>query len=263
MTIADHASGGDMGTSVTVSESDYVPGYARRSRRGADSTASDTGESDIASAGFERDVDGGSAAELGDERADDESPVFGSLAATLVLDDDTRRRETDGAADARDADRTAATESAADADHTDHTDHDDTHDARGGDARDAAPSTTDDGGGDRANSASHDDADDRDANDADDEADDDDAADDDEADDAQAWDATDESDLDDSRNAGQPFWVLAGTERDVHDEHGQPVFRIGPTAWVLVIEDRDGAYVVRHDDGRIGYLHDISDTTKG
>lgn len=49
----------------------------------------------------------------------------------------------------------------------------------------------------------------------------------------------------------------------MHDENGEPVFRIGPTAWTLVIEDRDGAYVVRHDDGRIGYLHDIDDITKG
>src|SRR5690606_7114215 len=46
----------------------------------------------------------------------------------------------------------------------------------------------------------------------------------------------------------QPFWILAGTERDVLDERGQPLYRIGPSAWTLVIEDRDGAYVVRHDD---------------
>ena len=63
--------------------------------------------------------------------------------------------------------------------------------------------------------------------------------------------------------AAQPFWVLAPTERDVHDERGEPLFRIGPNAWALVIEDRGGAYVVRHDDGRIGYLHEISDVTKG
>lgn len=61
----------------------------------------------------------------------------------------------------------------------------------------------------------------------------------------------------------QPFWALAPTERDVHDERGEPIFSIGPTAWALVIEDRGGAYVVRHDDGRIGYLHDIADVTKG
>lgn len=63
--------------------------------------------------------------------------------------------------------------------------------------------------------------------------------------------------------AAQPFWILAPSERDVHDERGEPLFRIGPTAWALVIEDRGGAFVVRHDDGRIGYLHDISDITKG
>lgn len=65
------------------------------------------------------------------------------------------------------------------------------------------------------------------------------------------------------RPDGQPFWILAGSARDVHDDRGEPVFRIGPEAWTLVIEDRDGAYVVRHDDGRIGYLHDITDITKG
>lgn len=61
----------------------------------------------------------------------------------------------------------------------------------------------------------------------------------------------------------QPFWILAPTDRDVHDERGDVIFRIGPNAWALVIEDRGGAYVVRHDDGRIGYLHDIADITKG
>ncbi|WP_243226014.1 hypothetical protein [Microbacterium sp. CIAB417] len=61
----------------------------------------------------------------------------------------------------------------------------------------------------------------------------------------------------------QPFWALAPSERDVVDERGEPLFRIGPDAWALVIEDRGGAYVVRHDDGRIGYLHDIDDITKG
>lgn len=63
--------------------------------------------------------------------------------------------------------------------------------------------------------------------------------------------------------APQPFWILAQTERDVHDDRGDAIFRIGPSAWVLVIEDRGGAYVIRHDDGRIGYLHDIADITRG
>lgn len=62
---------------------------------------------------------------------------------------------------------------------------------------------------------------------------------------------------------GQPFWVLAPTERDVFDETGEALFRVGPEAWVLVIEDRGGSYLVRHDDGRVGYLHDIADITKG
>lgn len=66
-----------------------------------------------------------------------------------------------------------------------------------------------------------------------------------------------------STPVAQPFWILAPSERDVHDELGEALFRIGPNAWALVIEDRGGAYVVRHDDGRIGYLHDISDITKG
>ncbi|MGP6178108.1 hypothetical protein ACTU6U_12525 [Microbacterium sp. A196] len=61
----------------------------------------------------------------------------------------------------------------------------------------------------------------------------------------------------------QPFWALAPTARDVVDEQGAPLFRIGPDAWALVVEDRGGAYVIRHDDGRIGYLHEIADITKG
>ncbi|MDN3444971.1 hypothetical protein [Microbacterium sp. APC 3901] len=64
-------------------------------------------------------------------------------------------------------------------------------------------------------------------------------------------------------SAPQPFWILAPTERDVHDERGDSIFRVGPSAWALVIEDRGGAYVIRHDDGRIGYLHDIADITRG
>lgn len=63
--------------------------------------------------------------------------------------------------------------------------------------------------------------------------------------------------------AAQPFWILAPTEREVHDVQGATLFTIGPNAWTLVIEDRGGAYVVRHDDGRVGFLHDIADVTKG
>ena len=61
----------------------------------------------------------------------------------------------------------------------------------------------------------------------------------------------------------QAFWALVPEERDVVDEIGIPVFRIGPTAWALVIEDRGEAFVVRHEDGRIGYLHDVSRVTRG
>jgi hypothetical protein len=63
--------------------------------------------------------------------------------------------------------------------------------------------------------------------------------------------------------ASQAFWALAPDERDVVDAYGAPLFRIGPTAWALVVEDRGESYVVRHDDGRIGFLHDISGVTRG
>ncbi|WZH36748.1 MAG: hypothetical protein PIR02_18680 [Microbacterium enclense] len=63
--------------------------------------------------------------------------------------------------------------------------------------------------------------------------------------------------------AAQAFWALAPVERDVVDDYGTPIFRIGPTAWALVIEDRGETFVVRHDDGRIGYLHDVSGVTRG
>lgn len=61
----------------------------------------------------------------------------------------------------------------------------------------------------------------------------------------------------------QAFWALAPEERDVHDEHGVPIFRIGPAAWALIIEDRGELFVVRHEDGRIGYLHDVTGVTRG
>lgn len=61
----------------------------------------------------------------------------------------------------------------------------------------------------------------------------------------------------------QAFWALAPEERDVYDERGVPIFRIGPTAWALVIEDRGSLFVIRHEDGRIGYLHDVSGVTRG
>ncbi len=61
----------------------------------------------------------------------------------------------------------------------------------------------------------------------------------------------------------QAFWALVPEEREIVDEVGLTLFRIGPTAWALVIEDRGESFVVRHEDGRIGYLHDVSDVTRG
>ena len=61
----------------------------------------------------------------------------------------------------------------------------------------------------------------------------------------------------------QAFWALAPEERVVVDESGAPNWRIGPNAWALVIEDRGDVFVMRHEDGRIGYLHDVSDITRG
>ncbi|KTR96617.1 hypothetical protein NS220_01260 [Microbacterium testaceum] len=63
--------------------------------------------------------------------------------------------------------------------------------------------------------------------------------------------------------AAQAFWALAPVEREVVDDYGTPIFRIGPSAWALVIEDRGETFVIRHDDGRIGYLHDVSGVTRG
>lgn len=61
----------------------------------------------------------------------------------------------------------------------------------------------------------------------------------------------------------QAFWALVPVEREVLDESGAPIFRVGPTAWALVIEDRGSAFVIRHEDGRVGYLHDVSGVTRG
>ncbi|MFJ4038039.1 hypothetical protein ACIPVB_08120 [Microbacterium sp. NPDC090007] len=61
----------------------------------------------------------------------------------------------------------------------------------------------------------------------------------------------------------QAFWALAPEEREIVDDYGTPIFHIGPTAWALVVEDRGETFVVRHDDGRIGYLHDVSGVTRG
>ncbi|KAA9110913.1 hypothetical protein F6B43_04580 [Microbacterium rhizomatis] len=61
----------------------------------------------------------------------------------------------------------------------------------------------------------------------------------------------------------QAFWALAPVERDVVDAQGATLFRIGPSAWALVIEDRGDSFVVRHEDGTVGYLHDVSGITRG
>lgn len=61
----------------------------------------------------------------------------------------------------------------------------------------------------------------------------------------------------------QAFWALAPEERDVVDDRGVPIFRVGPTAWTLVLEDRGEVFVVRHEDGSVGYLHDVSGVTRG
>ncbi|WP_249268649.1 hypothetical protein [Microbacterium sp. JB110] len=61
----------------------------------------------------------------------------------------------------------------------------------------------------------------------------------------------------------QPFWALAPVERDVVDAAGGPLFRIGPTAWALVLEERGEVFVVRDDNGRVGYLHDTTGVTRG
>lgn len=63
--------------------------------------------------------------------------------------------------------------------------------------------------------------------------------------------------------ATQAFWALSPVERDVVDENGLPLFTVGPTAWALVIEDRGDRFVVRHEDGRVGFLTDISGVTRG
>jgi len=65
------------------------------------------------------------------------------------------------------------------------------------------------------------------------------------------------------QSAHQAFWALSPEERDVVDERGVPIFRVGPTAWALVLEDRGEVFVVRHEDGRVGYLHDVSGVTRG
>lgn len=75
--------------------------------------------------------------------------------------------------------------------------------------------------------------------------------------------ATLEEPVEAAPTTSQAFWALSPVERDVVDENGLPVFTVGPTAWALVIEDRGDSFVVRHEDGRVGYLTDISGVTRG
>ena len=58
--------------------------------------------------------------------------------------------------------------------------------------------------------------------------------------------------------AQQPFWALVPEERAVVDVTGAEIFRVGPTAWALVVEDNTTSFVIRHDDGRTGTLNDVS-----
>jgi hypothetical protein len=61
----------------------------------------------------------------------------------------------------------------------------------------------------------------------------------------------------------QAFWALVPEQRNVVDATGRPLFSVGPTAWALVIEERGDVFVVRHEDGRVGYLRDTSGVTRG
>ena len=62
----------------------------------------------------------------------------------------------------------------------------------------------------------------------------------------------------------QPFWVYSPVPRAVIDQRsGATVFEIGPTAWALAIVDRGTELVIRHDDGRVGVLRDLSGITRG
>ncbi len=76
-------------------------------------------------------------------------------------------------------------------------------------------------------------------------------------------DARAQQGADEHPHAAQAFWALVPEEREIVDDYGRRIFLIGPTAWALVVEDRGETFVVRHDDGRIGYLHDVSGVTRG
>ncbi|PWC07851.1 hypothetical protein [Mycetocola zhujimingii] len=62
----------------------------------------------------------------------------------------------------------------------------------------------------------------------------------------------------------QPFWVYSPVLIAVVDEEtGAPVFEIGPDAWALAIVDRGTELVIRHDDGRVGVLREITGIMRG
>lgn len=82
-------------------------------------------------------------------------------------------------------------------------------------------------------------------------------------DDTHVVDVVAEDEAASSAPASQAFWALAPVDRDIVDEQGQTLFTIGPLAWALVIEDRGDSFVVRHEDGRIGTLRDVSGVTRG
>ena len=62
----------------------------------------------------------------------------------------------------------------------------------------------------------------------------------------------------------QPFWVYSPVPQPIVDERtGQTVFEIGPSAWALAIVDRGTELVIRHDDGRVGVLRQLSGIMRG
>lgn len=62
----------------------------------------------------------------------------------------------------------------------------------------------------------------------------------------------------------QPFWVYSPVPLPIMDERtGETVFEIGPSAWALAIVDRGTELVIRHDDGRVGVLRQLSGIMRG
>ena len=62
----------------------------------------------------------------------------------------------------------------------------------------------------------------------------------------------------------QPFWVYSPVPLAIVDEtSGATVFEIGPSAWALAIVDRGSELVIRHDDGRVGVLRQLTGIMRG